>query len=50
MNAQEQYAFVLETFLIDMANVKATQEEYYDALRHALSEIEVSLQACKETM
>jgi hypothetical protein len=50
VNAQEKYAFAVEAFLIDMAIIEATQEEYYDGLRHALHEIEVALQACKETM
>jgi hypothetical protein len=48
--SQLRYEQLIRRFLSDMANVGGTQREYYDALRFALSDLEIDLQACKETL
>lgn len=50
MNADRQYANETQEFLERMRHVTATKEEFYDGLRAALEELEIELQACKETM
>jgi hypothetical protein len=45
-----EYEKIIEGFLEDMREVNASQEEFYQALMNAFSEIKIELQNCKETM
>lgn len=47
---EARYQKLTQSFLEQMAEIDSTQEEYADGLKYALEEIEVSLQAAKETM
>jgi hypothetical protein len=44
------YAAHVELFLRSYRAVNATKREFYDALRAAIEELEIELQACKETL
>lgn len=48
--AAEVYAGMTSAWLERMRLVKATQRDFYEGLRAALEEIEIEIQACKETM
>ena len=45
-----EYEKITDEFLEDMREVRGTDEEFYDGLRYALGEVEIELQAHKETM
>lgn len=49
MNPSEQYSALVQAFLQQMEGVIATKREHVEGLHHALAEIEVALQAAKET-
>lgn len=40
----------MRAFISDMRGVDAPAQDYYDALRAVIEEVEIELQACKETM
>lgn len=48
--AEAWYTKLTERWLEDMRKVHATKEEFLEGLRAALGELEVEIQACKETM
>ena len=50
MKTEELYAAHVELFLRSYRSVPASKQEFYDALRAAIEELEIELQACKETM
>lgn len=50
MSPAEQFASATETFLWEMRTISATKREFYEGLRAALAELEIEIQACKETM
>lgn len=50
MTTADLYAAHVELFLRSMRKVDASKQEFYDALRAAIEELEIELQACKETM
>lgn len=49
-SAEERYTKLTEAWLEEMRRVPATKEEFLEGLRAALGELEVELQAAKETM
>lgn len=50
MSAELDYARLIESFLSQMRRVTATKQEFYEGLRAALEELEIEMQACKETL
>lgn len=50
MTPEQSYERAIEDFLTRMRRIKATKQEFYDGLRAAIQELEIELQACKETM
>lgn len=49
MTTAELYAAHVELFLRSMRKVQASRQEFYEGLRAALEELEIEIQACKET-
>jgi len=47
---EAQYEVETETYLHRMRTVRATKREFYEGLRAALAELEIEIQACKETL
>lgn len=43
------YSKHTEHFLVAMRNVKASKRDFYEGLRAALEELEIEIQAAKET-
>lgn len=50
MSAEDRYTQLTDRWLNEMRRVNATKEEFLEGLRAALGELEVEIQACKETM
>lgn len=50
MSVEEQFAYITQRFIQALEKVECTQEEYLAGLMYALAELEVSIQAVKETM
>lgn len=48
--AEQKYERITQDFLSEMRRVKASKEEFYEGLRAALGELEIEVQACKETL
>ena len=44
------YEAIVQAFVNSLDTLNLSQEEYLEALQYAMSEIEVFIQACKETM
>lgn len=50
LSVAAQYEYATEDFLNDMRRIPATKQEFYEGLRAALAELEIEIQACKETL
>lgn len=50
MSPEDRYQQLTREWLGQMCRVAATKEQFYEGLRAALAELEVEIQACKETM
>lgn len=50
MTPEDQYQLETESYLHRMRLVNASKQEFYEGLRAALAELEIEIQACKETL
>jgi hypothetical protein len=50
VSPEDRYQQLTREWLGQMCRVAATKEQFYEGLRAALAELEVEIQACKETM